>query len=159
MKSYFEVITANGDRDFMHDQSDSGNQVCDHLVMGDTFTEFKININDAVANTREFVFQPKNVGRIFARCVCEKTDSFVEELTGSPHEIYEHVECKELFYGRDDVDQEDIEALLAGDAYDGEFIFRLTQQDDGKWVLSLVFHDEEIPSLPVEWRDFVRGID
>ncbi len=154
MKPYIQIIKKTI-VSFMHDPTNKvGESVCDHMITGERFDEFKVTIYDAAGKDQEFFFDQTGVARIFARTLGEKTVDLIAVLYNAD-ELYTAVEQKELYFGATEVDEGLIQTLLGGWSTDKSiFFFRLTEQEDGQWILSFVFHDAEIKSQSTLWTDF-----
>lgn len=124
----------------------------DFLVLGSTFTDFKVMITDVVSNEQKFIFEPEKVGQIFAKCISKDTKDLVAELCGTSEELYDYVQNREVHLSGGDIN-----AIKKGLAFDDHFFFRLKEGDDKKWSLCLVFSDEEIQSIPMSWDCFTWG--
>lgn len=155
MKPYIQIVKMGDEISFMHDPTPPCIQsVCDHMITGERFDEFKVAITDALGKDQEFLFDQVDVARIFARALGEKTVDLIAALYNAD-ELYTAIEQKELYFGAAEVDEGLIQTLLDGWSTDkGTFFFRLTEQEDGQWVLSFVFYDAEIKSQPTTWTDF-----
>lgn len=150
MKPYIQIVSKEGKITYMHSEGDG----CDVTISGEKPNEFQVHVADRKnSEGKEFVFEPENVGRIIAHTIAFDTIAFVLAMfKGS--ELYELIECQELFYGVEGLNQRAIEDFNDNPWTDNEFFFRLDEEPDGKWTLCFVFHDQEVTSLRTAWEDF-----
>lgn len=155
MNPYIQIVNKKGCVTYMHEENGDIRQTrCEVMISGEKPNEFSTTVTDRDGNEKEFVFEPADVGRIIARTISPETVVFVEEMFGD-NELYELIECKELFYGEEGLDESDIGVFLnMGFGSDQEFFFRLKEKDNGDWTLCFVFNDEEVASAPSEWKEF-----
>ena len=160
MKTYIQVIDKKGDVTFLfHDDDEEGDNGS-YLVFGKTLRDFEVLITDKKGKEKFFQFNSDSIARIFSRCFSPNTQEFVRKVCLFPNkDLCEFIEEKVIYFDHEDLDERaifDIEKSLYV-LHDNNFFFRLREQFDGKWVLSLVFsYNEEIESYPIKWYRFSK---
>jgi hypothetical protein len=156
MKPYIQIIGRTGSISFMHDPEVRGEKCCCD-VCSEPLNLFEIDVYDAKGFSVGFEFSPENAGEIFAKLFGKDTVTCIKTILEASDEIWLNIEERELYYGESEKngwDENLINAIINREAFEDRFFYRLTEQSDGKWVLSLVFWDQEIGSEPTEWVEF-----
>jgi len=126
----------------------------DIVIHGDQFHEFKVAVTDMKGVEKDFLFTPKGIGGIISHTIAKDTKSLVKRLLKF-NEIPVLIEVNEISYPskKEDMDELIIELFLDREyGQENNFIYRLTEKEEEFWVLSFVFNDEEIQSMPAKWE-------
>ncbi|HRY31056.1 MAG TPA: hypothetical protein P5328_01565 [Candidatus Paceibacterota bacterium] len=152
MKPYIQIVAVDGTVVGYMYHPDEDDSLCDYLIVGDQPKDFGVQITDVDGQTRSFDFRLDDVGKILARAIAPDTVGFVNATASV--EFYDAVSEKELYYGRDNLDEKAIEEFYQRAFHSSTFFFRIRKIGNGTLVLCVVFYDEEIQSTPVDWPDF-----
>jgi hypothetical protein len=157
MKPYIQVIKKDGKTVFMHSENPEA-RCCDFLISGEKPEEFSVQISDKNNKEKEFTFSPNSIGRIIAHAIDTSTVGLVEALFSGDSrglDLCSLLEEQELFFTEEGFDESLIPDFLDGMfKEEHSFFFRLTEEENNKWILSFVFADEEVKSMPKIWNDF-----
>jgi hypothetical protein len=160
MNPYIKVVDKSGNVTFMH-TSDPDKDGTDAMFIGGndnpkTLKVLVVGLDDG--NSQEFTFSLNSIVMIISKALGEKTRDFLKEWIDSGKILEDLLDEKEVYSDLEDVGHDFIQAVDDGlyGENTGRYYFKLSEQPDDKWVLSVVFcFGEEVKSEPVDKLEIV----
>lgn len=157
MKPKVQIVFNDGSLSYMYED---GTGKGDPVICGEKFAEFSVNVPDYGTDnsSANFVFEPKDVGRIFALVLGKDTAFAVETITRYENaELYNLIEQAEVTFCYEAEGTEMFDAIHNGNAFGDKFFWRMRQNENLEWQICFVFHGVEIGSIWQEWMKFNPG--